>query len=166
MTGSKYSFKPVTEADLPLLRQWLSTPEVRKWWGDPDREIALIQKDLAENRIVNLIVLIGDRPFAYAQHYDVREWPQSHMEHLPPGSRAIDTFVGDPDMLGVGHGSAYLRQLAATLIADGAAEVVIDPDIDNRRARRAYEKAGFVSLGVFGPPEDANLVMRFDPQSN
>ena len=45
---------------------------------------------------------------------------------LPPGSRAIDAFIGEPDMLGIGHGTRFLR-----------------PDPDNVRARHAYGRAGF-----------------------
>ena len=46
--------------------------------------------------------------------------------------------------VGRGHGAAYLRLVADQLIAEGAPCIVIDPDPDNARARRAYAKAGFV----------------------
>ena len=28
-----YVFRPMTAADLPLVRRWLETPEVVRWWG-------------------------------------------------------------------------------------------------------------------------------------
>jgi hypothetical protein len=37
-----YDFRPLTAADLPLVRRWLATPEVVQWWGDPDEQFALI----------------------------------------------------------------------------------------------------------------------------
>ena len=89
------------------------------------------------------IVSFEGRPFAYAQHYAVHDWSQPHFATLPPGSRALDTFSGVPDMIGRGHGSAFLRLLAERLRADRAPVVAIDPGADNLRARRAYEKAGF-----------------------
>ncbi len=46
-------------------------------------------------------------------------------------------------MIGRRHGAAYLGLLAQRLCAEGAPLVAIDPAIDNLRARRAYEKAGF-----------------------
>jgi aminoglycoside 6'-N-acetyltransferase len=46
-------------------------------------------------------------------------------------------------MIGQGHGSVFLRLLAERLIHDGAPIVAIDPDPENLRARRAYQKAGF-----------------------
>jgi aminoglycoside 6'-N-acetyltransferase len=138
-----YTFRPVVRSDLPRLNEWLRTPEVVRWWGDPEEQAALLRADLDEPRMVMRIVSFAGRPFAYAQDYAVHVWPQPHFDHLPLGSRAIDAFIGEPDMIGGGHGSAFLRLLALRLMAEGAPMVAIDPDVDNMRARRAYEKAGF-----------------------
>ena len=46
-------------------------------------------------------------------------------------------------MISQGHGSVFLRLLAERLTAEGAPVVAIDPDVENLRARRANEKAGF-----------------------
>jgi aminoglycoside 6'-N-acetyltransferase len=58
---------------------------------------------------------------------------------LPQGSRAIDSFIGWPSMVGCGHGSAYLGLLAQRLCAEGAPLVAIDSAADNLRALRAYK---------------------------
>lgn len=42
-----------------------------------------------------------------------------------------------------GLGSAALTSFVAGLRADGYNTIIIDPDADNARAIRAYEKAGF-----------------------
>jgi aminoglycoside 6'-N-acetyltransferase len=165
MIAKPYRFQPVTSADLALLRGWLETPEVRKWWGDPDHELGLIKEDLFDIRMVNCLVCFQERPFAYAQHYEVHTWPADHFAHLPRGSRAIDTFIGDPEMFGAGHGSGYLRQLAEMLIVDGAPEIAIDPDPDNHRARRAYEKAGFSRSRRFETSDGPAMVMLFTPKT-
>ena len=34
-----YVFRPMTSADLPLVRRWLAEPHVVQWWGDPLRAI-------------------------------------------------------------------------------------------------------------------------------
>ena len=126
-----------------MLDAWLRTPEVARWWGDPDRQAALLREDLSEPRMAMEIVSLDGEPFAYAQNYDVHAWPQPHFAHLPGGSRAIDAFIGEPAMIGRGHGAAFLKMLALRLVEQGAPVVAIDPDVDNWRARRAYEKAGF-----------------------
>jgi aminoglycoside 6'-N-acetyltransferase len=140
---SVYSFRPATAKDLPRLRRWLNAPEVRRWWGDPTGQFELLRADLNEPLMTMRIVSLGGQPFAYAQDYEVHAWPQPHLAHLPKGSRAIDSFIGWPSMVGRGHGQAYLRLLAERLCAEGAPLVAIDPSEGNLRARCAYEKAGF-----------------------
>jgi aminoglycoside 6'-N-acetyltransferase len=142
-----YSFRPAKPSDLPMLRQWLRTPEV--------------EGDLNEPLMVMRIVLLDGRPFAYAQDYDVGSWPQAQFAHLPTGSRAIDAFIGEPEMIGRGHGGAFLRLLAQQLIDDGAPVVAIDPDARNVRAQRAYENAGFVQQNGFAPEGDDITLMIF-----
>jgi aminoglycoside 6'-N-acetyltransferase len=152
----------MTTDDLPMLRRWLATPEVVRWWGDPEQEAALLEDDLAHQpAMVMRIVSFDGRNFAYAQDYDVSAWPQEHLAHLPPGSRAIDTFIGKPDMIGCGHGAAFMRLLARRLIHEGARNVVIDPAADNVRARRAYVRAGFAGESVVPTDSGPVVVMTF-----
>ena len=162
VTGSKYDFRPAAPADLALLGVWLRTPEVVRWWGEPEEQAALLREDLDEPRMVMRIVSFEGRPFAYAQDYAVHDWPQPHFAHLPPGSRAIDAFIGEPDMLGRGHGSAFLGLLATRLRAEGAPAVAIDPDLDNLRAQRAYRKAGFRGDAMVATREGPAILMIFD----
>ena len=107
------------------------------------------------------IVSFRGRPFAYVQDYAAAAWPQPHFAHLPAGARAIDAFIGEPDMLGRGHGAAFLRRLAERLVAEGAPIVAIDPDVENLRARRAYARAGFVEQGVVETGEGPAMLMIF-----
>ncbi len=151
----------MTAEDLPMLRRWLNTPEVVRWWGDPAREAALLEEGLREPETVMRIVSFDGRCFAYAQDYDVNAWPQEHLRDLPPGSRAIDTFIGKPDMIGCGHGAAFMRLLARRLIHEGASRVVIDPAADNLRARRAYARAGFSAESVVSTDAGPVVVMTF-----
>jgi aminoglycoside 6'-N-acetyltransferase len=151
----------MTADDMPMVRRWLATPEVVRWWGDPGREAALLEGDLHEPAMVMRIVSFDGRCFAYAQDYEIGKWPQEHLAHLPPGSRAIDTFIGKPDMIGCGHGSAFMRLLARRLIYEGAPDVVIDPAADNVRARRAYVRAGFIGGGVVATDTGPVVVMKF-----
>ena len=161
---SPYSFRPVFPGDLPRLRRWLSAPEVARCWGDPGREFALLREDLREPRMTMRIVSYRSRPFAYAQDYEVHAWPQAHLAHLPGGSRAIDSFIGPPSMIGRGRGGNYLRLLAERLCEEGAPLVVIDPAVDNLRARRAYEKAGFRGGTIIATDAGPAVVMIFGPE--
>ena len=136
-----YLFRPVTSADLPLLRRWRSQPHVVEWWGAPEHERE--EEKLGDANIAMWIVEHEGQAFAFAQDYAVHAWEDHHFGHLPSGSRGIDQYIGEPDMVGQGHGSAFVRAHAERLFAAGAAAVGTDPHPDNARAIRAYEKAGF-----------------------
>ena len=136
-----YHFRPARAADLPLLQQWRERPQVVRWWGPP--EVEKPEQALADPAIAAWIVELRARPFAYAQDYDPRAWSDHPFAHLPPGSRGIDQYIGEPDMLDCGHGSAFVRRHVERLFEAGAPAVGTDPHPDNGRAIRAYEKAGF-----------------------
>jgi aminoglycoside 6'-N-acetyltransferase len=161
LSTSCYRFRRATPADLELLKLWLRAPEVVRWWGDPDEQAGLLEEDLNEPRMRMWIVAFNERPFAYAQDYEVHAWPQEHLVHLPQGSRALDTFIGERDMVGVGHGSVYLRLLAARIRAEGAPVVAIDAAVDNLRARRAYARAGFGDDALVHTAEGPAILMTF-----
>ncbi len=139
----EYGFRRMTQADMPMARRWLETPEVTRWWGDADGEISLLQDDLDDPRMSMWIVSHLGRPFAYIQDYDPLAWAMHHFGDLPQGARGIDQFIGEPDMLNRGHGSAFIRAHVEHLFAAGAPVIGTDPDPGNARAIRAYEKAGF-----------------------
>ncbi|MGH7006012.1 MAG: GNAT family N-acetyltransferase [Alphaproteobacteria bacterium] len=158
---SSYRFRPLVPADLVMIEAWLRTPEVMRWWGDPGEQHALISADMQDPAMRQWIVETQGRPFAYVQAYAPASWPQPHLADLPAGSQAIDTFIGEPDMLGQGHGSGFLRAFAEMLISEGASLLVIDPDADNHRARSAYMRAGFVGGNVVETGDGPAILMFF-----
>jgi aminoglycoside 6'-N-acetyltransferase len=157
-----YSFRSATRDDLPMLDRWLHTPEVAQWWGEPAGQCALLEEDLGNPLMVMRIVCFENEPFAYAQDYNVHSWPQPHFKGLPDGTRAIDAFIGEPQMIGRGHGGKFLRLLAEQLIREGAPVVAIDPDVENLRARRAYARAGFQGDTVVESAEGPAILMLFN----
>jgi aminoglycoside 6'-N-acetyltransferase len=159
----EYRFRLFDRVDLAMVEQWLQTPEVLRWWGDPSHELALLAEDLENHLMDQWIVEFEGEPFAYAQSYCVHSWPQKHLEHFPEAARAIDAFIGIPDMLGKGHGGRFLRKLAMMLVEQGAPLVVIDPDADNLRALRVYSHAGFRAEGIVQADEGLVALMVFKP---
>jgi aminoglycoside 6'-N-acetyltransferase len=146
-----YEFRPVAVADLPMLRRWRDGPDVLAWWGPWEHSEAELAAHLADPAMALRIVSFGGRPFAFAQDYACHAWDPHPFSYLPSGARGVDLYIGEPDMLGRGHGSALLRQHCDRLFAGGVPAIGTDPHPDNVRARRAYEKAGFAV--VSGPVE-------------
>jgi aminoglycoside 6'-N-acetyltransferase len=103
-----YRFRRMRGDDLPMAHCWLETPDVRRWWSDPDGEVPIDVEDLDDPHIRMWIVSHAGRAFAYLQDYDPHDWPMHHFGDLPPGSRGIDQFIGEPDML-LAHRDQLMR---------------------------------------------------------
>jgi aminoglycoside 6'-N-acetyltransferase len=157
-----YAFRPMTSDDLPMIRRWLETPEVARWWGDPDQQYALVSGDLDHPDMDQFIVAADDRPFGYLQCYALSAWNLGFGPQ-PLAARGVDQFIGEPGMIGRGHGSAFIRQFGDSLLASGIPRIVTDPDPENVRAVRAYAKAGFQSERVVETPDGLALLMVRNP---
>jgi aminoglycoside 6'-N-acetyltransferase len=148
MAANQYSFRKATADDLPLLTAWQSNPHVRAWWDSDEPYDAA---DLADPRVARWIVSTAERPFAFMQDYTVHGWEDHHFAKLPSGSRGIDQYIGDPEMIGIGHGSAFIGARMRALFDVGVPVIATDPHPANERAIAVYKKLGF---GPFGPPQE------------
>ncbi len=142
---SAYSFRKVTRDDLDLLNAWRSTPHVSAWWGTSEAGEPM---DLADPRVARWIVSHRGRPFAFMQDYAVHGWAQHHFAHLPRGTRGIDQYIGEAEMIGLGHGSAFIASRMRALLDEGAPVIATDPHPDNARAIAVYRKLGFRIAGA------------------
>jgi aminoglycoside 6'-N-acetyltransferase len=138
-----YEFFPMSAADLSLLRRWLAAPHVAEWWGDPAQQFALVSSDVAEAALEQYLVAFCGRPIGYLQCYEAAAWPYGGLGSHPPGTRGIDQFIGEPDMIERGHGSGFIRAFVDCRLLAGCPRVLTDPSPANARAIRAYQKAGF-----------------------
>ena len=158
-----YDFRPMVHADLPLIQRWLETPHVSLWWHDPAEQFDLVSGDHDHAEMAQFVIAADDRPFAYLQCYRLSDW-NTGFGPQPYGTRGLDQFIGEADMLGRGHGSAFIRAFAGQLLSGGTPRVVIDPDPANARAIRAYEKAGFARDRIVDTPDGPALLMWRDPE--
>ena len=156
--AAQYQFRPMTAADLPLVRRWLTMPHVAEWWGDPDEQFGLVSEDMTHPAMDQYLVGVGDKPFGYLQCYRMTEW-NTGFGPQPDGTRGIDQMIGEPDMIERGHGSGFIRSFIEDMLAAGTPRVVTDPDPANARAIRAYEKAGFVRDRAVDTPDGIALLM-------
>ena len=151
-----------------MLAEWLRAPHWREWWGDPETELGFI-RDMIEGRDSTrpMIIEVDGAPAGYIQQWfisDARVEPwlteAPWLALLPDEAVGVDLSIADPARLGRGLGSAALAAFVAGLRAEGRDVIVIDPAPANRRAVRAYEKAGFrVMPELLGRTGDS-LLMR------
>ena len=157
-----YEFRPMSADDLPLVQRWLETPHVAEWWREAGEQMELVSEDLNEPAMDQYVVAADSRPFAYLQCYVQTRWPENGLGEHPEGTRGIDLFIGEADMVGRGHGSALIRAFVDGLLGAGTPRVLTDPDLENARAIRAYQKAGFRADREVDTPDGRALLMLRD----
>ncbi len=147
------SFRALDRSDFPLLQRWLSEPHIDAWWHEPLDLPHLEQKygpriDGSEPTHV-FIIAHEDRPIGWIQWYRWSDYPE-HAAQLEaePAAAGIDLSIGEVSSIGKGLGSNAIRQFVLDAIAaePGISAVVTDPEEQNRRSCRAFEKAGFIPM--------------------
>lgn len=140
---------PVAEGDLFLVRRWLRQPEIYGWWGSVTA--AEMEINLARQSAVAIarMILADGRPVGYGHAADAALWHGHLSTELPTGAWDLQVFIGDPAGRGQGAGGAAIRLLADEVFQTTLAVAccVVAP-IQNERAVRVYEKAGFRWRGV------------------
>ncbi|TVR06179.1 MAG: GNAT family N-acetyltransferase [Salinarimonadaceae bacterium] len=163
----------MTRDDLATFAEWLARPHWREWWGEPETELAMLV-DMVEGRDATrpFIFSRDGRPLGYIQLWFVGPhqepaWTNDNpwLAELPPGAVGVDLSIAAEEDLSRGLGSAALRAFATEVRRAGAATIVIDPDIDNARAVRAYSRAGFRPVAALEGRSGDVLIMQFHPDS-
>lgn len=164
-------FEPVAESHLPMLHGWLREPHVRHWWGDPDEELALIRQILEEDDgTEGFVVYVDNIPVGYIQswrpaNFDGTHWIEEApwLRDVPCDTVGIDIFIGPANLIAQGVGPRIIRAFAERLFKGGVPRLIIDPDAANRRAVRAYEKAGFTIFGRHDGKSESTVLMELTP---
>ncbi len=124
-----------------------------RWWADPPREtypddeLEKYQRRIRGEDLVDVFFIRHrGRPIGLIQSYRIDD----HDEYgtalaLDTPSAGIDLFIGEPDLIGKGHGPELIRSFLRDIVFACSAldECVIGPSVRNASAIRAYEKAGF-----------------------
>jgi len=155
----RYAFKTVKPADLAMLREWLAEPYIRLWWAAPERRLERMIEAMDRPDVTQLIGLCDKIPFAYLEHYDVHARGLVHQTTLPPGTRAIEAFVGVSAMMWKGHGTAVLHRLCVALDRRGIPTLSAEPDVSNNMARHVYGRIGFVEQHLVDTPQGQAVLM-------
>jgi aminoglycoside 6'-N-acetyltransferase len=134
----------VEERDAELVKKWLREPHVAKWWGDPAKheEFYLERPEAGgDAMIVADGVQVG---FVTWREPTRSELEEAGLGHIPPGTMDIDIAIGLEEYIGLGIGSRALRVLIDRLQQDESVPLImLATSVDNHRAIKAYESAGF-----------------------
>ena len=92
----RYSFRPVTEADLPMMAAWLAEPHMAEWWDDPEVELAEIREHIDSISVEPLIIELDGQPIGYLQSYDPHLEDDHPYRDQPFGTLGIDISIASP----------------------------------------------------------------------
>lgn len=135
LVGKRVVLRPPRTGDAAELLRQHRTPEVRRWWGEPDAAFPFAQ----EPGTIGLAMTSGDAPVGWIELW---EEPDPDFRHA-----GIDLFVA-PEHHRRGLGSDAIRTALAFLVARGHHRVTIDPCAENTAAVACYAALGFEPVGV------------------
>jgi aminoglycoside 6'-N-acetyltransferase len=135
--GARVVLRTISAKDRARVREILATPEVARWWGDPDHEVDGLYE--VEDGYISYVIELDGVVVGIIQSCEELE-PQYH-------HAGIDISV-HPDFHGRGIGTDALRTLARHLLESGHHRLTIDPAAANEAAIRVYAKVGFRPVGV------------------
>lgn len=143
----RIDFRPVNiDADTPLLFAWLGDLDVRRWYDEGEHSLENYRRQFSPEATTHkFIILIDNHPVGYLQAYRVSDEPDYAAQlGLDHDAVSLDLFIGEPKYRG-GWGSVVLRKALKNIVfgALEAGYACCNPDPENTRAVRAYQKAGF-----------------------
>jgi aminoglycoside 6'-N-acetyltransferase len=137
---SRVELRPLAPGDEEELLRIHSTPEVVRWWDDPEEDFPWDEPDSKR-----FTILVDGRIAGLIQYWEEREPRYRHA--------GLDLFL-DPKLHGRGFGTEAVARVVDLLISElGHHRITIDPALANAAAIRCYEKAGFEAVGVMRQAE-------------
>ncbi len=140
--------------DYASIVRWQNTAHVKRWW---DPELSPMTEARAREKYsrrteagfptVACIIMLDERPVGYVQYYRWCSWPEDALEmeiEHDASTYGMDIYLGEPDVLGQGLGTRAVALTCKYLFETLAAtRVTLLTALDNERAQRTYEAAGF-----------------------
>ena len=143
------------ETDYATMARWLTDSQVLEYYEGRDNACPIERvrteyspRLMAADGVVSCLLTHQSAPIGYLQFYPINEDRRVEYD-LPPdasidGLYGIDMFIGEPGLWNRGLGTRAVSLLLHHLFkVMGARKVILDPNIDNGRAIRCYEKCGF-----------------------
>jgi aminoglycoside 6'-N-acetyltransferase len=175
--SGRLTLRPLDLEDFPRFLQWVQDPDVARWRVGIERasDAAGVRRhdfEDAEPGAHRDVLEKASRPVGYVQWGPLEA--EARVACGYPTEAAvfgIDLFRGEPGSSGRGLGAGVVRAVAEHIRrCHGAYRGVLDPGVENARAIRAYEKAGFRvvrRLPAHPPYEDPRVdcwLMEFEPE--
>jgi aminoglycoside 6'-N-acetyltransferase len=141
-----------------LLEKWIYSSHIKQWWGDPVKNIQELSEPATGGG--EALILVRSKPVGYVrwQIPSQEELRAAGLNDLPDSVVDIDIAIGEVSYLGQGIASQALQLLISRLFMSAKAPMImICTSIDNIKAIKCFEKAGFRKNRVFADPEFGDM---------
>ncbi len=158
------SFKSLSTSDIKQIYDWTQQPHVKKWWQDPEDWEEF--KNKFEDKLISpdracFVIYIENKSVGYIQTYQANKFPE--WTDQPDGTYGMDLFIGNPNFIGKGFGTEIVKLFVEKIFENSkATRIIINPDVNNIAAIRAYEKAGFKKLHEIKRENDTEILMEIN----
>lgn len=150
-----FTFKPVEKIQRQLIHKWVAQEHIKEWLHGEGLRNTLEDLDKFFERLSvhhHWIAYDSDIPFGYLLtseiqknnfEDDLAQWCQEDGEAI-----TLDLFISNLDYLGKGLAVPMIQEFLISQFSN-ITEVLIDPEVTNKRAVHVYEKVGFKIIGQF-----------------
>lgn len=160
------TFKKISSSDKEIIFSWLAEPHVQEFWdntqGHRDDILNFISgretpSSYCDGKYVYWIAFADGEPYAMlmtiqeTEEDDIGELKLSHLSKTGY-TYGLDYMIGNTRYLGQGYGARTLIEFLNFFRQNFDAKAdtfLIDPAVDNPRAKHVYEKAGFKHVDDF-----------------
>ncbi len=164
--GREISYRPLVEADLPLMTDWLNQVHLRAFYQrDPTTAAEVAAKYgpriRGEAPAHCSLALMDGAPFGYLQCYRVADWADWREAIGVEHGVAIDLFIGEPGLIGRGIGRRMLDGFVKVALGRYPDERLcwIAHELENHAARQCSTAAGFSPVKTFLDDGRASILM-------
>ena len=131
-------------SDLGLLAGWLREPHVARWYAEPDEHSAWAANPAPDGSQAAITLETLKVGYLRWQRVDRDTLDALGLPEIPSNSVDADILISDEGGTGKGLGPSALKALAAKIPRDPTVPMIgLTTELENTRAHRAFEKAGF-----------------------
>ena len=165
MSEHRFSFRPLVDADLPMMYRWLNEPGVIRWWEGEDVSLPAVTaqygSDREDSATEHWIAELEDEPVGWICCWPVLTGLEESEPWFPLGveetAAGIDYLIAAPTQRGRGLGSAMIRAFSYNVVFGrhcDFTQVAASPYRSNAASCRALQKAGFRYAGSIDYGDD------------
>jgi aminoglycoside 6'-N-acetyltransferase len=164
-----YKFIPLEKSHLPLMRSWLTKDHVKPYWQEPEDPHKFEEKFLSalpQRGVHAFVIEAGADVIGYIQYYHAPDVGGGWWQNESQRTFGIDVMIGEERFAGKGLGSTLIKEFILFLCVreKNVESIIIDPDPSNKKAIRAFEKAGFQIEREIETPNGKAILMRLYPK--